>query len=104
MIYVVEGPDGSGKTSLINSIRADKRAYGHFIARSNASEADFDLMQRELSWINTAPHDLNVFMDRHAMVSGPIYAGILRNSHFIPDEYKLKPKPLTQPDSAFIYC
>jgi len=103
MIYIIEGPNGSGKTSLLNSIRADRRKPCLFLDHSGDFEA-YERIQAEVDWMNQAPSDLTIFCDRHRIISGSIEAGILRNTSFIPADYKLKPKPLGQPDTAFVYC
>ena len=80
MIYVVEGPDGSGKSTLMEQLRATAGKRYFVMMRHSCRpliEADalrfYDILAR-------ANGKLDVVVDRHPMVSDSIYGPILRGT------------------------
>jgi len=75
-MIIVEGPDGAGKTTLINAM---KEAWGIEVAPrvvSKDTEALVDLQQ----WVdeNLEAGFQNMIFDRHRLISETIYGPILR--------------------------
>src|SRR6266702_7002766 len=80
MIFVVEGPDGAGKSTLVKSIRAQakiRHVQCHFLS-SSGPPASLDHIQNEVDWLSIAPRTMNLFCDRHRFISEPIYGLIVR--------------------------
>lgn len=84
MIVIVEGPDGAGKTTLIEQLKQGSRnaVYHHFGAPASDEEA-FDYYKTYAAAINSCTPDvLNIF-DRSwysDMVYGPVMRGRLEMS------------------------
>jgi GTPase SAR1 family protein len=84
---IIEGPDGSGKTTLIKRITEQYPALVHERASTSEGgpvdnlvewiESDFD----KLEW----PSNTAYLYDRHPMISEPIYGPLLRNK--MPDGF-----------------
>lgn len=98
MIFAIEGPDGSGKSTLIKSIRADKRRNMHFLA-SSAPPASTQAIIDEMNWLHSLPDSMILFCDRYRMVSEPIYGMTLRGEDR-SSGIKLSHTQLV----VFIYC
>jgi GTPase SAR1 family protein len=76
-VIVVEGPDGGGKTTLINHLLDDFPQYGvapRVVAKDTTSMVDLK------QWVeddNNAP-GRGIMYDRHRLISEPIYGPIMR--------------------------
>lgn len=85
MLIVIEGPDGAGKSTLIEQLRANSSQY-YVIVRSGhppSLEAHdrFVLGVRALSYIVKPEH---VLCDRHQAISERVYTPLLRRVAFNP--------------------
>ena len=98
MIFAIEGPDGAGKSTLIKSIRADKRRNTHFIA-SSAQPPSRDHIIDEMNWLHSLPESMILFCDRYRMVSEPIYGNALRGED-LSEGIRIHRTQLV----VFIYC
>jgi len=76
-MIVVEGPDGSGKTTLIKEIQTQFPVTVAPRVVSKDAEAMVDLVQ----WVeeNNQKLDQGVVYDRHRLISEPIYGPVLRS-------------------------
>lgn len=86
-IVVVEGPDGSGKSTLIKALqRTTKRYYwtarssGRPLSRQNLLDAVDLLYELALT-------PISIVLDRCFLISDPIYGPTLRRSSSVIDEY-----------------
>lgn len=75
-MIVVEGPDGAGKTTLINTLASELKLPIAPRVVSKDAEAMTDLMQ----WVDENLHAgwQPTIFDRHRLISEPIYGPILR--------------------------
>jgi len=84
MLIVIEGPDGAGKSTLMNSLRLkfDRRAM--FVTRAS-KPAGFNQLTDELIWLAMVPDTSIVFCDRHPYISEQVYGPILRDKSVFPE-------------------
>lgn len=77
-MIVVEGPDGAGKTTLINRLKEDLDLPIAPRVVSKDAEAMVDLR----TWVeeNTSKGFQPLIFDRHRLISEPIYGTILRDT------------------------
>lgn len=78
MIFIIEGADGSGKTTLINAMRAYKNRHMHFLA-SNKPPASIEAIRNEVNWIEQTPPTMTLVCDRYRLISERVYGKILRD-------------------------
>lgn len=100
MIFVIEGADGSGKTTLMNSIKADKRQQSFFLACSSRPKSISEI-KLECDWIDALPPDATLFMDRYRIISEMVYGPILRGQSLIEHPINWENTPERY---RFIYC
>lgn len=76
-MIIVEGPDGAGKTTLINDIRQ----WFHWPIAPRVVSKDAEAMVDLKDWVelNLAKGFHRSIYDRHRLVSEPIYGAVLRN-------------------------
>lgn len=78
MLCIVEGPDGAGKTTLIEAIRQRVKRY-FWILRSSHPPTHLRQIWTFLRTFEGRPdHAMGLLFDRHPLVSEPIYGPILR--------------------------
>lgn len=102
---IVEGPDGAGKTTLTEMLRERvKRRYFVMLRHSCRPYTWADAIAF-LDLINRTPIQLTMVIDRHPIISEPIYGPILRGKDLLEaqsDEWKLS---VIQHTSDFVvYC
>jgi hypothetical protein len=73
---LVEGPDGSGKTTLIEKARGSQNEHYFIKVKASRYPTDVSLSFQYLSWLHQCPHDL--MLDRLSFVSERIYGPLLR--------------------------
>lgn len=82
---VVEGVDGSGKTTLMDQLRvagASSKKYFVMLRHSCRPYTFADAM-RFYDVLRAANHSLTMLIDRHPMISEPIYGPILRKHNLL---------------------
>lgn len=78
-LVIIEGPDGSGKTTLANSLLKGTGLPTILIRRSG-SPGDKETIENQMELIqDLGKGPLNVIADRHPLISEQIYGKILRN-------------------------
>lgn len=82
-VIVVEGPDGAGKTTLVEQLRGDLgwKVMPKFVSHDPQSE-ELDVLRREVTedlktWHHPSNGDGRIY-DRHPIISEPIYGPIIR--------------------------
>lgn len=101
-LVIVEGPDGSGKTTLIEYLRKSLHPYT-WILKSNSKPQTVEDIIHVLTWITHAPPGLPLILDRHPLISETVYGPILRGASRMP----LNPQDLSAcfpPDTLVVYC
>lgn len=79
-IVIVEGPDGSGKTSLIRRLRQDSKNY-FWIASSSGRPKSLVQLQDALHWIAQSTYlGTPIVCDRFPLISESVYGPVLRDS------------------------
>ncbi len=74
-LIIVEGPDNSGKSTLIQALAAQLRLPMARTYRMPQTEED---IQHWHNWANAAPYPL--ILDRHSAISDLIYSPLVRNT------------------------
>lgn len=96
---LVEGCDGSGKSTLIEHARGNQKDHYFLIARASRYQPSIKTALNYLAWIKHCPYDL--VLDRLHFVSDRVYGPILRNE----DVFKALPLSFgTQSMNLIIYC
>lgn len=105
-MIIVEGPDGAGKTTLINRLSEYLKLPISPRVVSKQAEAMVDMKQ----WVdnNLAAGKQNMLFDRHRLISDPIYSTVLRrhNSPGFEDIHWMMPRvnALYRMKPAIVYC
>lgn len=100
MLAVIEGPDGAGKTTLINALRRDKRLHFWVLYQSrppDTANAVIDL----LNWVSRRSPHQHLVMDRHPAISEPIYGPIFRGTNLLHGFNNLL---MLRDVDLFVYC
>lgn len=77
MLIIVEGADGSGKTTLANRLRKDLQQYSIFL-RSNGPPPNIGKLADIIAWMMISPGHIPVFCDRFPILSEYVYGPIIR--------------------------
>ena len=77
MLIILEGADGSGKTSLANRIRKDVDEYILFL-RSNGPPHHVGQLADVIGWLGEIPRKIPVVQDRNPVISEYVYGPIIR--------------------------
>lgn len=117
MLVIVEGPDGSGKSTLVRKIRELPLPQQFWCLSSARRYRTTDDVARFLAWIKLRPDLVRLVFDRFPIISEWIYGPILRNSYFdIPKSryifldpheaalHMAKALLRLDPDPLVIYC
>ena len=101
MIYIIEGPDGSGKTTLANTI-SKQTGYPIIHRTQPKSQEEKDAMMAE--YLHIIKTGRNVIFDR-CWYSEMVYGRVMRDKSYIdyPQMYALE-KALTKHGALLIYC
>lgn len=83
-IIVVEGCDGSGKTTLIERAREGQRERYFLTVRASRYPPNVKTALQYLQWIKHQ-RDLDLILDRIHFVSDRVYGPILRNENLFKD-------------------
>ena len=84
MMIIVEGPDGSGKSTLVELIRQKSHRFFWLMRPSGPPKSRQDIL-RTLHWVRLRQPELSILLDRHPAISEPIYGPRLRGLNKIPD-------------------
>lgn len=104
---IVEGPDGSGKSTLIRNLRATSKNY-FWIASSSGRPRTVPEIEQALHWLGQALYlKIPIVCDRFPLISESIYGPILRHSsllsHIPPADHERYEELLKHVD-RIIYC
>lgn len=78
MLVIIEGADGSGKTTLANRLRKSDIGH-HWLIRSNGPANSVIDMTKAAEWITRGvPPRTNIICDRFPLLSEWVYGPILR--------------------------
>lgn len=102
MLVILEGADGSGKTSLANRIRKDLDEYTLFLKSSGPPT--IGQLADVIGWLASVPTRIPIVCDRLSVISEYVYGPIIRGKciHGLTIEQMarwLKPRP-----SLIIHC
>lgn len=99
-IIVVEGPDGAGKTTLIDKARGNQKDRYFIVCRASRYQPTIQDAFQYLSWIRYQK-SIDVILDRFHFISDRIYGPIIRNE----DVFKSLPLDFgLQQVSAVVYA
>jgi hypothetical protein len=99
-IVVVEGSDGTGKTTLIERAREGQRERYFLTVRASRYPPDVKTAFQYLNWVKHQ-RDLDLVLDRIHFVSDRVYGPLLRNE----DLFKDFPLDFGLQDvGAIVYC
>jgi len=76
LLVIIEGADGSGKTTLANRIRGQLDQY-MLLLRTNGPPSIGQLADY-IGWVNDIPHKLLLVTDRNPIISEAVYGPIIR--------------------------
>lgn len=105
-LVIVEGCDGSGKTTLVQRARAECKRY-FWAAQPSRPPKTIEQILEGSRWLAMALNfpSLDVILDRHPYISEPIYGPILRGVSVIPSTARTPLlKSLIGQTERFIYC
>jgi len=104
MMIVVEGPDGSGKSTLVESLRIHSHHYFIILRASRAPTTREDML-RYMSWSKQKPLPLDILMDRHPAISEMIYGPLIRQQNRLKDfDSESGREALLKGVTHIIYC
>jgi hypothetical protein len=105
MIVIVEGPDGSGKSTFVNRMR-ERISVPISIIRSSKPPTSPDDIRSYIDWVRLFPGSgLNLIFDRFVGISERIYGPILRGSSKYPRDVIYALESVFSRDSLMvIYC
>jgi hypothetical protein len=98
MFVVVEGADGSGKTTLVGESRKTGRSV---VVVTRSGPTDFRTIVQSLYWMQTYPSECYLIADRIASISERVYGPVLRGVNLLhghPLEFGLSKV------DAIVYC
>lgn len=101
MIIIVEGPDGSGKTTLANKIA---KQNGYIMLHRSQPKTEEEKQNMMAEYLQVIKAGKNVVMDR-CWYSEMVYGPIMRDASVItyPEMYELE-KLLCKKGALLIYC
>lgn len=92
MIIVVEGPDGAGKSTLIDNLRLCSKMHYVTLRRSGPPN-NLEQIRAVIRWIEqfdpSSLHTLPLILDRHPFISEAIYGPALRGSSLLMNYYTM---------------
>lgn len=86
-LIVVEGVDGSGKTTLIQNFRQQAKQLSWLFSRSGPPQGSLDLLMTVQYLSRGAQYEIPLIVDRHPLISEPIYGPIVRGKSLIESVY-----------------
>lgn len=103
-LLILEGPDGSGKTTLAAKLL---KGTGHptLLIKRSGPPGDIETLQFQARWIaNQAKQGLNIIADRHPLISEAIYAPVVRKVSPPPWSLQDVIGAMKDKDLLLIYC
>lgn len=100
MLAVIEGPDGSGKTTLINTLKRNLGEHFLVLQRSCPPKELHEIME-VLHWIRHRSPTQKIVMDRHPGISEPVYGPLFRGHSLLE---KMPPSLVLDDIDFMIYC
>jgi hypothetical protein len=82
-LIIVEGVDGSGKTTLVQNFRQTASRHCLIISRSGPPRGKTDLIDSLYGITNLGRRETPIIIDRHPLISEPIYGPIIRGSSYV---------------------
>lgn len=105
MLIAIEGPDGSGKSTLISRLRESLKGNVLYISRSGRFTTELELII--FQGILNATYEQNLFqhiiLDRHPWISEYVYGKVLREGGLLKDFTDDSIKK-SLPNVQLIYC
>ncbi len=77
MLIILEGADGSGKTSLATRIRKDIDEY-ILLLRSSGPPRNIEQLATVVNFIRSCPPEIPLITDRNPLISESVYGPIIR--------------------------
>lgn len=105
MIVVVEGPDGSGKSTLIDNLRLT--CSRHFVSlRRSGPPKNADELTSIIRWMTRMEVSLvPLICDRYPLISEPIYGNAIRGTNLLDGIYDVDAqKAIFKSVDRVIYC
>lgn len=101
MIIIIEGPDGSGKTTLANKL---SEQTGYHVIHMVQPKDDADKQRMMVEYMNVLKSGKNAIFDR-CWYSEMVYGPIMRDTSIIsyPQMYELE-RLLTKKGAMIVYC
>jgi hypothetical protein len=99
-IIVVEGTDGSGKSTLIERARENQSSRYFIKCQASRYQPDLKTAFQYLNWLKRAP-EIDLILDRFHFISDRVYGPVLRNEDVfqnLPLNFGL------QGVGAIVYC
>lgn len=104
-LIIVEGVDGAGKTTLIQNFRQVASKHCFIISRSGPPKTTEDCL-RPMALFHAASRNSPIIVDRHPLISEPIYGPIIRGVSMVdpPFNWELAIQMVAQVADRVIYC
>lgn len=104
-VIVLEGPDGAGKSTLAENIRREAGRRYFVMVRHSCRPLTFRDADLFSSWVRGLNPNLDAIIDRHPLISEPIYGPILRGVDLLQG-YSLSDRlaELERRVSRIVYC
>lgn len=103
MLIAIEGPDGSGKSTLIAYLKEALKGNVLYLTRSGRFESLNGLRRFHSSLLLMNESFTHVILDRHPLISEYVYGTILRNGGLVgrmsPEDIRRNIQPV-----GVIYC
>lgn len=104
MLLIIEGCDGSGKTTLLETLRREVKHSFAILRMSQYPRKPTDVYAY-LRWLERKPRGLHVVMDRHPLVSEPIYGPLIRKVDQTEGQaLAIHLRQFVQDELCFVYC
>lgn len=79
MLIIVEGCDGSGKSTLVQKLR--RELPYNWVCQSQGYPRTAENASRGAQWLEAAPPEFFIICDRHPLLAERVYGPIIRNEN-----------------------